>query len=214
MSKRIEVLLADHHTLARVGMRVFLTTEGDFVVSGEAATRREVTTLCSTLQPDVLLLDFSLVQGRAINESLADLRRTCSTMQVLLLLSGLEKISIFELLASGVVGGVLKKEAPQTIALAIRSAMCGGTWFSRALLTELAKAPAKPANLPTAKPLTKRENQVLQLLTQGMGNQQIASKLQVTQRTVEFHLGNIFRKLGVASRLEAVLWAKDMMIYG
>lgn len=115
-------------------------------------------------------------------------------MQVVLLLSNSQQISISHLLASGVAGCVLKKDIPKAIGLAVRSAMCGGSWFSRSIMKEMVKGEAKQAHLPARRRLTKRENQVLHLLTSGMSNKQIAGHLQIKERTIEFHLGNIFKK--------------------
>ena len=106
---------------------------------------------------------------------------------------------------AGAVGYMLKSETPEAIVTAIRTAAKGKRYFSMPVVEELIAWEPKdrPGNL------TRRELEVLQLLTKGLTNKEIASRLQLTERTVEFHVSNILRKLHVSSRLEAALWAKD-----
>ena len=102
-------------------------------------------------------------------------------------------------------GYLLKEEAPETIVAAVRAAARGGGYFSPPVAAKVAAW----ARGELAGGLTEREVEVLRLVAEGLSNKEIAHKLKVKKRTVEFHVGNILRKLGVASRVEAAVWAKE-----
>ncbi|MGB0386323.1 MAG: LuxR C-terminal-related transcriptional regulator [Ardenticatenaceae bacterium] len=215
MSKPISVLLADNHPLTRVGIRAILRAEGDLRLLGEATTSWQVQELCRTLCPDVLLLTLDIAGQIPIEELLADLRQYCPKVKVLLLATHSSQMCILSLIKRGVVGYLLKSETPEAIILAVRSAMSGGTWLSRAAVEKMIQPKGNGSYSLAPRDFTKRENQVLQLIVRGMSNKQIAKKLHVTERTAEFHVSNILRKLGFASRVEAAVWAKEqgMMAY-
>jgi two-component system nitrate/nitrite response regulator NarL len=103
------------------------------------------------------------------------------------------------------VGYLLKNEAPGVIVAAVRGAVKGEGYFSPPVALKMAAwaRGERPGGL------TERELEVLRLVTEGLSNKEIARKLEVKERTVEFHVGNILKKLGVASRVEAAVWAKD-----
>ena len=109
------------------------------------------------------------------------------------------------MLEAGAVGYLLKSEAPEVIVAAVRSAVEGGSYFSPPVAAKIA-AWAR-GDLPAG--LTRREIEVLRLVAEGLSNKEIAHRLKVTERTAEFHVGNILRKLGVASRVEAAMWARE-----
>jgi DNA-binding NarL/FixJ family response regulator len=109
------------------------------------------------------------------------------------------------MLEAGAVGYLLKDEAPETIVAAVRAAVRGEGYFSPAVAAKVAAwaRGERPGGL------TQREVEVLRLVAEGLSNKEIAQTLRVVVRTVEFHVGNILRKLGVASRVEAAVWAKE-----
>ena len=109
------------------------------------------------------------------------------------------------MLEAGAVGYLLKEEAPETIVAAVRAAARGEGYFSPPVAAKVAAwvRGERPAGL------TEREMEVLRLVTEGLSNKEIAHKLKVKKRTVEFHVGNILRKLGIASQVEAAVWAKE-----
>jgi len=112
------------------------------------------------------------------------------------------------MLEARVVGYLLKEEAPETIVAAVRAAARGEGYFSPPVAAKVAAwaRRERPAGL------TEREMEVVRLVAEGMSNKEIAQALSVSVRTVGFHVGNILEKLGVASRVEAAVWAKENRI--
>ena len=109
------------------------------------------------------------------------------------------------MLEAGAVGYLLKDEAPETIVTAVRAAARGEGYFSPPVAAKMASwvRGERPGRL------TEREVEVLRLIVEGLSNKEIAYRLQVAERTVQFHVSNVLQKLGAASRVEAAVWAKD-----
>ncbi len=147
--------------------------------------------------------------GTPADETVTCLRKHCPQVKVIVLTAYDDDAYVHGLVAAGVAGYVLKDEIEEAVVRAIRTVMQGDTWFSRAVVETLARpatAEAPPAEKPT---LTDRELEVLRLVTHGLSNKEIGEALLVRERTVEFHVGNILKKLGVALRVEAAVWAKE-----
>ncbi len=157
---------------------------------------------------DMPLLGLSTL-GPSAFETVAFLREHCPQVKVVMLTAYDDDAYMHGLVAAGVAGYVLKDEIEEAVVRAIRTAMQGDTWFSRTVVEKLAQ-PASSEAPPDEQPtLTKRELEVLRLVTRGLSNKKIGESLQVKERTVEFHMGNTLKKLGVASRVEAAVWAKE-----
>ncbi len=206
MSKPIRVVLADDHPLVRAGIRATLTAEPDLILMGEATDGYEAQRLCRELKPDVLLLDLNM-PGPLSTETIACVRDYCPDTFVVVLTAHDDDAYVRGLLAAGVSGYVLKDEASEAVVRAIRSVMQGNNWFSRAVVEKLVKE--RIGGLAPAKPLTlsERELEVLRLVVSGKTNQEIAVALGISVKTVEKHIGELFVKLGVASRVEAAVHA-------
>ena len=134
-----------------------------------------------------------------------EIRRRGLPVRVLALSSYDGERYVQGMLEAGATGYLLKEEAPGVIVAAVRAAARGEGYFSppaAAKVVAWARG-ERPAGL------TEREVEVLRLVAEGLSNKEIAHKLRVKKRTVEFHVGNILRKLGVASRVEAAVWAKE-----
>jgi DNA-binding NarL/FixJ family response regulator len=200
----IRVLLADDHPALRVGLRVLLDRAPDIEVVGETGDGPETLTQIEALLPDVVVLDCELPEMTGA-EVAAKVRLRGLQTRVLALSAYSDDRYVSGMLEAGVVGYLLKEEAPETIAQAVRAAARGEAHFSPPVAARAA-AWAR-GELPGR--LTERELEVLQLLAEGLSNKEIAQALYVTVRTANFHVGNILRKLGVLSRVEAVVWAKD-----
>jgi len=204
MRGAIHVLLADDHPTLWLGLRVLLESAPDIEVVAEAERGEEALAKILALQPDVAVLDCQL-PGFPGPEVAREIRRRGLPTRVLALSAYRYEHYIRGMLKAGAVGCLLKEEAPEAIVEAVRAAVQGGMCFSPGV-ADLVKAilegkgPAK---------LTEREREVLRLMAEGLSNKEIALKLTITERTVEFHVGNILRKLEVASRVEAVVWAKE-----
>ena len=199
MESQIRVLLADDHPLIREGIGNTLLKNESLSLAGVATNGYEIAELAAELQPDVLLLDLHM-PGPPPLETVSALRKDYPRTRVLVLSAYDDLVSVRALLRAGVSGYVLKDEAIETLVQAINTVVRGGIWFSQAVAQQL----AQPANVPE---FTERELDVLNILARGASNDRIANILMVTERTVRFHLKNIYRKIDVHSRGEAIVWA-------
>ncbi|MBN2149409.1 MAG: response regulator transcription factor [Anaerolineales bacterium] len=216
----ISVVLVDDHPIVRAGMRTVLAAEADLHLVAEGADGEQALALVSQHHPDVLVLDINLPGFNGIEVT----RRLCSqgvSTAILILTVHDDPETIFSLLECGATGYVLKDEALETLAQAVRAAARRQPWLSPAIANHVLQRALHPSPIPPAaaasqptpvgtgrgERLTAREIEVLALLAQGLDNSAIASRLVVTMRTVQNHVSNIYGKLGVASRTEAALYA-------
>lgn len=199
MPNSTRILLADDHPLIREGIGNTLSKSDGLTLAGVATNGHEVTELVAELEPDVLLLDLQM-PGPPSLEIIKTLHSEYPNTRVLVLSAYDDLVPVQALLRAGVRGYVLKDEAIAVLVQAIRTVEMGGIWFSQAIASQLAKR-------NTAPEFTQRENDVLTILASGASNERIAQHLAVTERTVRFHLKNIYRKVGVHSRGEAIAWA-------
>jgi len=203
------VVIIDDHPIVRAGMRAILDSAGDIDILGEGVNGADALRLVNEHDPDVLALDVSLpdMNGVAVTRTL---RQQGARTAILILTVHDDPQTIFGLLESGAVGYVLKDEALETLVSAVRSAARGETWLSPAVAGQVVRrAVAGSASDATEalSALTPREVEVLRLIARGLDNTAIAQELCLTKRTVQNHISNIYGKLGVASRAEAVLLA-------
>ena len=206
MAERIRVLLADDHPLVRAGLRATLDAEPDLAVVGEAADGEETQQRCRELRADVLVLDLNM-PGPRPSSTVAFVQEHCPESHVLILTAYDDDAYVRGLLAVGVAGYVLKDEAPDALVDAVRSVAHGGTWFSRPVVTALTQPESSHGSANPA--LTDRERQLLGLLAQGWDNVRIAGALHLREQTVRNYLSRLYDKLGVQSRSEAIVWARD-----
>lgn len=202
----IRVLLADDHPLVRAGLRATVVTAPDIALVGEATTGDEARRLCQDLAPDVILLDLHM-PGPPPVATVAYLREHCPTTRVLILTAHDDDAYVQGLLAAGVAGYVLKDEVPETLLHAIRGVAQGGTWFSQAIATKLARAVAHRTN--GTPDFSEREQELLRALEQGWDNAHIAASLYLSEQTVRNYLSRLYAKLGVRSRADAIIWLRD-----
>lgn len=203
----IAVVIIDDHPIVRAGMNTVLSGAPDITVAAEGASGTEALRLVQQYRPDVLILDVNLpdMDGLDVMAQLDEPKDTA----VLVLTAYDDRETIFGLLEQGATGYVLKDEALETLAHAVRAAARGESWLSPAVASQVVKraVTANQPAAPTPLPLTPREIEVLCLLAQGLDNDAIAQRLVVTKRTVQNHVSNIYGKLEVTSRTEAALWA-------
>lgn len=204
----IRVVLADDHPALRVGLRVLLDRETDITVVGDANDGPETLGLVSALRPHVVVLDCQLpeVAGAAVA---ATLKRDPETVDVgIVALSAYDDDRYLAAMArAGAAGYLLKNEAPDKIVMAVRQAVCGEDFWTPAQRARAERWEAEVAAVRDS--LTNREREVLALVAGGLSNKEIAQRLVVTVRTVDFHVSNILRKLDVISRIEAAVWAQE-----
>lgn len=203
---QIRVLLADDHPIIRSGIRLLLEQADDITVVGETDRGGEVMGLIDKLQPDVLLLDMEM-PGKSGVDVAKELQTSDASVRVLALSAYDDDEYIASLLATGAAGYLTKEEALNTIVDAVRGVARGEDgWFSRRAAAQIAALARKEQTRPGID-LTEREEEVLKMLTEGWTNMKMANALTVSERTVRFHLSNIYEKLNVSSRAEAISWA-------
>jgi two-component system, NarL family, response regulator LiaR len=207
MTAPIGVFLAEDHAIVRKGIRALLATEPDVEVIGEAADGREAVDEVIRLRPDVTLMDLVLPEIDGI-EAIRRITTAWPEAGILVLTSFATDDKVFPAIKAGARGYLLKDSSPEELVRAIRQVHRGEASLdpsiARKVLQELARGSDHP---PTPDPLTPREVEVLRLVARGLGNQQIADALSLSEATVRTHVSTILGKLHLASRTQAALYA-------
>jgi len=208
---RIKLLIAYRHTLLRQALRTVLANHADVDVVGEAVDGREAVELAEKHQPDVVLMDTQLPVVSGI-EATRLIKKRSRDSRVLLLTLGADDEYILQLLRAGASGCLLKDADAQELTLAIRAAHRGGSYLSPAISDKMVQNYIRLADgladeAPQKEILSVREREILQLVAEGYGNQQIAAKLCLSVKTVEAHKAHIMRKLNVKGRTELIKYA-------
>ena len=197
----IRVVIADDHNVVRKGIRDLLSDEDDITVVGEARNGLEAVDLALALQPDVVVMDIAMPEMTGV-EATRQLRAQTPGVRVLVLTAYDDDPYIYGLLDAGATGYILKTAESREIVRAVRATAAGQSAIDPAVAPRLiARLTQAPAGGDT---LTERELDVLRRAARGLTNKQIGADLAISDRTVQNHLANIYAKLGVASRTEAV----------
>lgn len=205
----IRILIVDDHPLVRAGLAALIAPEDDLNVVAEAAGGDEAVVKAVEHSPDVVLMDLSMPGIDGIEATRRLLHERPGT-PVVMLTSFHDRTQIAEAMRAGAVGYQLKDSDPADLLAAIRSASRGHV----PLDPRVAHALLPSTDEPAAVALSVREAQVLTLITQGLSNKQIAHHLGIAERTVKVHVGHLFRRLGVADRTSAAMWARDNPGFG
>ena len=203
----IQVLLVDDHPAIRVGISSALGAAADIAIVGEASSGRDALDLLSNIQADVVLLDYRLpdMEGAEVAE---EIRARSPSTRVLALSAYPDDDYVYAMLKAGAAGYLLKEEALDVIVAAVRAVANGEEWYSRPVMARVAAwARGEPAPPADASGLSDRELHVLRLMARGWENRRIAEELMISEGTVKNHVTNIYTKLDVRSRAEAVAWA-------
>ena len=223
--KSIRVVLADDHAVVRKGIREFLEEEGDIVVVAEAADEAHAVSLVVEHRPDVAVLDVQM-PGTGGIEATRQIKAQCPEVRVLILTAYDDDPYIFALLLAGANGYILKTADSAELVRALRAVHRGETALDSAVTHKVVQQlttgrpsapspngePGQAATEPRSKgvmieALTGREVEVLRLAAKGLTNKAIGHTLGISDRTVQGHLANIYGKLSVNSRTEAVTQA-------
>lgn len=205
MMSKIRVLLIDDHPVVRAGIRMLLEQDSAIEVVGEADNGDRAIELVESLKPDVLLLDMEMPGKNGVQVA-QELKKANANVQILGLSAYDDEEYISSLLSSGAAGYLTKEEALDKIVDAVHGVARGEKgWFSRRAMMQMSAKVQKQKEYVYS--LTSREEEVLRSLSRGFTNKQIAAELSITQRTVRFHLSNLYEKLGVNSRTKAIAWA-------
>lgn len=211
---RIRILLADDHVPFRQGLRALLRSEADLEVVGEAATGEEAIMQAANLQPDVILMDLHMPGVNGL-EATQTILSTSPHISILVLTMFEDDDSVFTALQAGARGYLLKGALKAEILRAIRGVSHGEAIFGPAIAKRLMvyfntlKPIAQAPSVQTFSELTEREQEILTLMTHHLTNIEIAERLVLSPKTVRNHVSNIFSKLQVVSRAQAIMRARD-----
>jgi DNA-binding NarL/FixJ family response regulator len=215
MMTLISVLVVDDHTLFRDGLSAILTTVPDIEVVGEAGTGREAVAQVKALAPDVVLMDINMPDLNGIEATQQILAAKPDTGIIMLTMLE-DNDSLFAAMCAGARGYILKGADKAEVLKTIRAVANGEALFGPAIASRLTSffqnsggmAPQNEGVSPFPD-LTDREREVLELIAQGENNQEIAQRLQISAKTVSNHISNIFNKLQVADRAQAIVKARQ-----
>ncbi|PZE38514.1 MULTISPECIES: response regulator transcription factor [unclassified Curtobacterium] len=209
----VRVLIVDDHALVRGGLRAVLDTTDDCEVVGEAATGEDAVDQALALRPDVVVMDLSMPGAGGVVAT-ASLHVGLPSARVLVLTTFADDARVRAALAAGATGYLLKDATPDDVVRAVRATARDEVPIDPRVARSLLPA-AEAVRDPHAAPATSgpvlspREREVLVRLARGLSNRQIASELGIAERTVKVHVGSVFRRLQVADRTTAALWARD-----
>jgi DNA-binding NarL/FixJ family response regulator len=205
------ILIADDHPHFRDGLHALFLSAPDIEVVGEAMDGKEAVKLAAGLQPDVILMDLNMPDMGGI-EATRRILRTSPHISVLVISMHEDDDSVFAALQAGARGYLLKGALKAEILRAIRAVTSGEAIFGPAIARRLMQyfSAPRPAAPPDAFPkLTNREREILDLIARHETNPEIAKRLHLSQKTVRNHVSNIFTKLQVADRAQAVVRARE-----
>ncbi|MBU3699541.1 MAG: response regulator transcription factor [Candidatus Kapabacteria bacterium] len=196
MLQKIRVLIADDHELVRAGVRTVLMAEDGLDVVGEAADGGQAVEMARRTRPDVILMDvrMPLMSG---HEATAFIKREMPTTHILMLTAASDVESIVRSFDVGANGYLVKDVLPEELVMAVKSIGVGERILSATAQRSVEEANGSGAATTDGLPLTKRERQVVALVSSGFTSQQIAEHLEISRRTVETHRARIMAKLGV-----------------
>ncbi len=200
----IRVLIVDDHSVVRQGLRMFLASDPEIEIVGEASDGVESLKLARKLVPDVVLMDLLMPVMDGIAATAA-IRRELPDTEVVALTSVLEEEAVVEAVRAGAIGYLLKDTEAHELRRAIKAAAAGQVQLSPKAAARLMREVRTPDKNPQT--LTERETDVLRLLAQGQSNKEIARNLSVGEQTVKTHVSHILAKLEVPSRTQAALYA-------
>jgi DNA-binding NarL/FixJ family response regulator len=207
---KIRVLIADDHSLFRYGMRTMFSSDPQFEVIGEAATGEEVVTLSAELKPEIVLMDIQMPGLNGI-EATRRIVRSNPGIGVVVVTMFEEDDSILAAMRAGARGYVLKGADADEVVKVVRAVAEGGAHFGPDVARRLVGffTNPRPAPIEAFPELTVREGEVLDLVARGLNNAEIADRLYVSQKTVRNHVSNVFLKLRVADRAQAIVRARE-----
>jgi DNA-binding NarL/FixJ family response regulator len=205
VTETIRILIADDHPVVRDGLVAILSTQPDFEVAAVAEDGQEAVELAATLRPDVILLDLEMprLDGAA---AIRQMRAADPGVRVIVFTAFDTDERILTAVQAGAQGYLLKGAPRQELFQAVRVVHAGGSLLQPVVTSKLLRQVSREAEADV-EPLTPREQEVLQLMAQGLQNKEIAVQLVISERTVKFHVSAILSKLGAGNRTEAVTMA-------
>jgi two-component system response regulator NreC len=214
MNAKIRVLVADDHAILRAGLKLLINAQGDMEVVSEAPDGDQAVRAARDKSPHVALMDLTM-PGSSGMAALEEIARCCPDTRVLVLSMHDDPAYLRSVLAAGASGYVLKRALDTELLAAIRAVHRGGVFVDPSLahvfVQDVLNRPADSSRAPRSlKILSERERQVLGLVAQGYGSQEIATQILVSVKTVETYRARIAEKLGLRTRAEIVRFAVQM----
>jgi NarL family two-component system response regulator LiaR len=205
----IRLIIVDDHAVVRSGLSKFLKVNKDLQLVGEASDGEEAIQMVALYEPDVVLMDL-MMPGMDGIAATREIHKKHPRVKIIALTSFSDQNMVNGALQAGAIGYLQKNVTAAELAGAVRSACAGRMTLSPEATQALAESAAQP-QIP-GNQLTERERDVLRCMVQGSNNQEIADQLVISLGTVKFHVSNIFQKLGVDSRVEAVKLAIEQKL--
>lgn len=212
MSKSVRVLIADDHDVVREGVRVIVEREPGWEVVGQVANGADAVQKAEELNPDLVALDMSMPELNGL-EAARRINRAVPTAEVLILTAHESDELIREVFEAGAKSYILKSPAGACLMEALRSLAQHKPYFTNSVSAVLfarmlgKKTPRREDEDESAERLTGREREIVQLLSEGLANKEVADKLDISLRTVEMHRATVMRKLQIESLAELVRYA-------
>ncbi len=204
-SKTIKIMIVDDHAMVRKGMKAFLSEFDDILVVGEAADGWKAVELIKQLKPDVVLLDLFMPGMEGI-ETIQRLIATQPNLRIVVLTAYAKEDKIIEAIKAGALGYVLKDAQPEELIESIRIVSTGAPAISPVIAWKILQRTGADTGSHRKMELSDREIEVLQLLTKGKTDQEIANQLFLADVTIRTHVNRILMKLGLQNRVQAALY--------
>ena len=209
LEKVISIVLADDHQVVRKGLKALLSAETDFNIVGEAGDGLETIRLVEQTHPQILVLDLMMsgVNGLEVTRQVS---KKCPETGIIILSMHSNEAYVLEALRSGARAYILKESSPEELVRAIREVYSGKRYLSSPLSERAIEAymrKTETATVDSYDQLTTREREILQLTAQGYTNNEIASRLFISPRTVETHRTNLMRKLDLHNHTQLIQYA-------
>jgi DNA-binding NarL/FixJ family response regulator len=200
---KIKILLLDDHALFREGLSRLVESEPDLEMTGHCATLSEASDILRQKPIDLVLLDYDLGKENGF-DFIARARKLGFEGRFLILTAGMSDAASVQAVQLGVGGVFFKHSSPASLAQAIRRVMAGETWLDQSTIQALVEATKRRETPGPGRPFTERENQVLQGVFEGLGNKEIAARLDISESSVKAALQQLFQKTGVRTRSQLV----------
>lgn len=213
MSNKIKVLLVDDHAIVRNGLKMLLELDERLEICGEASTLKETITMVNSSNPDVILLDFKLPDGDGII-GCNNIKRISPDTKVIILTAYADDHIVIEAIRAGADGYLLKSIESEELVEAIISVYKGDSILDPSVTDSVFnELKIRQERLKKGSKLSQRELKILEMISQGKTNKEIAEYLYISDKTVRNYISNIFRKLNVSNRTEAAgYWIRNKNI--
>lgn len=207
---KINILIADDHSMVRQGLKQILELEKDIAVIAQASNGEEAVELARLHKPDIILMDINMPGMNGL-QAIKELKKESSPTKIIVLTIHEDREYLFKTLQMGAEGYVLKDAEPSVLIEAIRNVNKGRTYIQSNMTGELVRefnrVTLRGKEKHEENNLTAREIEVLELIADGMINKEIARELYISEKTVKNHVSNIFKKLNVSDRTQAAIYA-------